>query len=403
MTVRGGPTVATFYCGAGGLDLGFERAGFDIVFANDVDAVAVQTHRELAHARVSVAGDVQKIDLRSAMGADVVMGGPPCQGFSVAGKMDPHDRRSRHVWTFLSLVSRIKPKAFVMENVKNLFDNDRWADLREDLLCAARTLGYSTRLSLLNAADFGAPQDRNRMFLIGIRGDASVPEIKSDPKKSTISVRQALGQLPRYGEPGNDTFCTAKITAAAKPVLRRSPYAGMLFNGAGRPLDLGRPSTTLPASMGGNRTPIIEQNLLDDAGAESWIRKYHAHLWSGGEPLAFGPIEAPLRRLTVEEAAALQGFPIGVKLAGQTSAQFRQIGNSVPPPLAEAVARHLLTFIDKADSRSSVPTIDEDELISTAAAAREQYLLLVLTQSLELPRKPIEMTPQDLDEKFTAV
>jgi DNA (cytosine-5)-methyltransferase 1 len=403
MSVRGGPTVATFYCGAGGLDLGFARAGFDVVFANDIDAVAVQTHRELSHARVAVAGDVNKLDLGPAMGAEVVIGGPPCQGFSVAGKMDPHDARSRHVWTFLSLVSRIKPKAFVMENVRNLYDNDRWSELREDLLGAARMLGYSTRLSLLNAADFGTAQDRNRMFLIGIRGHSSVPEISPDPKSPRISVRQALSQLPGYGAQGNDTFCTAKITAAAKPVLRRSPYAGMLFNGAGRPLDLERPSTTLPASMGGNRTPIIEQNVLDDENAESWIRKYHAHLWSGGEAIAFGPIDAPLRRLTVEEAGVLQGFPIGAKLAGQTSAQFRQIGNSVPPPLAEAVARHLLTFIDKADPKSSVPTMGEDELIATAVEGREQYLLMALTQSLELIRKPNELAPQDLDVEVTAV
>ena len=403
MVIRVGPTVATFYCGAGGLDLGFERAGFDVVFANDIDPVAVQTHRELSHSRIAIAGDVRKVDLKPATGADVVIGGPPCQGFSGAGKMNPHDARSRHVWTFLSLVSRIKPKAFVMENVKNLYDNDRWAELREDLLGAARTLGYSTRLSLLNAADFGVPQDRNRMFFIGIRGNASVPEIEFDPKVTMISVRQALGQLPRYGSLGNDTFCTAKITAAAKPVLRRSPYAGMLFNGAGRPLDLERPSTTLPASMGGNRTPIIEQNLLDDGGAESWIRGYHSHLWSGGEPLAFGPIDAPLRRLTVEEAGALQGFPSGVRLAGQTSAQFRQIGNSVPPPLAEAVARHLLGFIDKADGRSTVPTMDEDDLISTAVERREQFQLLGSTQSLELIRKPRDLAPQDLDAEATAV
>jgi DNA (cytosine-5)-methyltransferase 1 len=403
VTIRGGPTVAAFYCGAGGLDLGFERAGFDLLFANDIDAVAVHTHRALSRARIAVAGDVQKVALEAAMGADVVIGGPPCQGFSVAGKMDPHDARSRHVWTFLSLVSRIKPKAFVMENVKNLYDNDRWSELREDLLSAARILGYSTRLSLLNAADFGAPQDRNRMFLIGIRGVASVPEIKPNPKLRPISVRQALGRLPRYGEPGNDTLCTAEITAAAKPVLRRSPYAGMLFNGAGRPLDLERPSTTLPASMGGNRTPIIEQNILDDPDEESWIRRYHAHLWSGGKPLAFGPIDSPLRRLTVEEAGVLQGFPIGVKFAGQTTAQYRQIGNSVPPPLAEAVARHLLNFIDTADVRSSVPTMEEAELISNAVEGREQYRLMASTQSLDLIRKPNKPVLRDVKVQVTAV
>jgi DNA (cytosine-5)-methyltransferase 1 len=398
----GKPKVATFYCGAGGLDVGFERAGFEIVFANDIDPVAVETHRRLSKARLAVAGDVHNVVLRPAAGVDLVIGGPPCQGFSVAGKMDPHDLRSRHVWTFLSLVSRIKPKAFVMENVKNLYDNDRWTDLREDLLAAARILGYSTRLSLLNAADFGTPQDRSRMFLMGLRGDAPVPDLIPDPNSPVISVREAFKQLPRFGEPGNDTFCPAKVTAAAKPVLRRSPYAGMLFNGAGRPLDLERPSTTLPASMGGNRTPIIEQNLLD-GDSDSWVRKYHAHLWDGGEPLPMGPIDGPLRRLTVEEAAVLQGFPAGIKWAGRGSAQFRQIGNSVPPPLAEAVARHVMSFLADVDDAVEVPTMDEDELIYAAVDAREQYLLWALTKTLNLVSTSRRSgNVQDLDETANA-
>lgn len=398
MASRSELKVATFYCGAGGLDLGFERAGCEIIFANDIDPVAVETHRRLSNARVAVAGDVHTVDLKAAAGADLVIGGPPCQGFSVAGKMDPHDIRSRHVWTFLSLVSRLKPKAFVMENVKNLYDNDRWTDLREDFLAAARILGYSTRLTLLNAADFGTPQDRNRMFLFGLRGDAPVPDLIPDAESPVISVREAFKLLPRYGEPGNDTFCPAKITPAAKPVLRRSPYAGMLFNGAGRPLDLDRPSTTLPASMGGNRTPIIEQNLLD-GDDDSWVRKYHSHLWEGGEPLPMGPIDGPLRRLTVEEAAVLQGFPLGVQWAGQGSAQFRQIGNSVPPPLAEAVARHVATFITDADDSADVPTMDEDELIYAAVEARDQYLLWTLTKTLKLVSKSRRLADvKDLDE-----
>ena len=87
--------------------------------------------------------------------------------------------------------------------------------------------------------------------------------------------------------------------------------------------------------MGGNRTPIIEQNLLDGS-TRSWVREYHAHLWDGGQP--YKEVPSFLRRLTVEEAAALQGFPAGVSWNGKTSVQFRQIGNAVPPTLAAKVA-----------------------------------------------------------------
>lgn len=362
-------SVAAFYSGAGGLDLGFERAGFNIVLANDIDPVAIATHKQYGSADVAIAQDVYTLDLTIASNADVVIGGPPCQGFSVAGKMDPDDPRSLHVWTFLNLVSKIKPRAFVMENVKNLFENKRWTDLRDGLVLAANHLGYSTRLMLLNAADYGVPQSRERMFLVGVLGDVEIPEIQPKPGQERVSVREALSILPRYGEPGNDTFCTAKITAAANPIMRKSPYAGMMFNGAGRPLDLERPSTTLPASMGGNRTPIIEQNLLD-GDSESWIREYHAHLWKGGKPIPFEePVSPHLRRLTVEEAAVLQGFPVGMKFSGGTSAQFRQIGNSVAPPLAEQVASYLKPLIAKADKSIAVPEKSIAELIDIATAA----------------------------------
>lgn len=341
MTEEGGdrPTVAAFYSGAGGLDMGFEQAGFEVLLANDIDPTAIETHRRINNARVAVAQDVTTLDLSEVLrdGADVVIGGPPCQGFSVAGRMDPHDPRSKHVWTFMSLVDQIKPRAFVMENVKNLYENARWSVLREGLVAAAERMGYSTRLMLLNAADFGVPQTRERMFLIGLSGSASLPPLAPDLSVKPVSVREALNALPRHGEPGNDTLCTAKITPATNPVLRRSPYAGMLFNGGGRPLDLDRPATTLPASMGGNRTPIVEQNILD-GDDHSWVRWYHAHLKAGGDPLPVGPHP---RRLTVEEATVLQGFPVGTRFSGTPSAMFRQIGNSVPPPMARAVAEYI--------------------------------------------------------------
>jgi DNA (cytosine-5)-methyltransferase 1 len=150
-----------------------------------------------------------------------------------------------------------------------------------------------------------------------------------------LNVRSALESLPLFGQPGNDAICTAIITPARIPVLRRSPFAGMLFNGQGRPLDLETPALTLPASMGGNRTPIIDQESLE-TGAEPWVIGYHRHLMRGGAPAKSVPKR--LRRLTVQEAAALQTFPTDWKFVGSQSARFRQIGNAVPPELARHVA-----------------------------------------------------------------
>ncbi|MCD2118327.1 MULTISPECIES: DNA cytosine methyltransferase [Rhodococcus] len=348
-----GLTFVSLYSGAGGLDLGFARAGFTPVFANDIDPYAVQTYTRLHEVRdpewreaarrfeghAAVCGDVRvaAAELEAGM-ADLVIGGPPCQGFSVAGRMDPNDPRSRHVFDFLGLVATVKPRAFVMENVAALARNRRWADIIANLQDMA-ALDYKIELIVLNASHWGVPQARERMFLVGVPHDG--PDFAL-PEPPTIdappTVRSTLSLLPRAGEPGNDSLCTAIITLAKSPVLRRSPYAGMLFNGQGRAMGLDRPAPTLPASMGGNRTPIVDEGDLYD-GEEPWIVDYHRRLFvEGKNPLAKLPPEARLRRITVEEAAAIQTFPKDVPWQGAQSARFRQIGNAVPPRLAYQVA-----------------------------------------------------------------
>jgi DNA (cytosine-5)-methyltransferase 1 len=335
----------SLYTGCGGLDLGFHDAGFKTVWANDIDPFALKTYAgELARRKLGkpeiFCGDISKAALPCRGAAEVVIGGPPCQGFSVAGRMDPNDPRSRQVWEFFKVVDHLQPRAFVMENVKSLAVNTRWTRTMHALVEEGEKLGFRTRLLVLNAADYGVPQLRERMFLVGLK-EAVMPT----PTKSLFrtTVREALSELPSYGKPGNHSVCRAIVTAAKTPVMRKSPFAGMLFNGQGRPMDLDAPALTLPASMGGNRTPIIDQKSLED-GSEQWVVSYHSKLMAGGEITS--KIPKRLRRLTVEEAAHLQGFPIGMSFEGSQCAKFRQIGNSVPPALGAAVAKSLRSVLD---------------------------------------------------------
>ncbi|HEU4975266.1 MAG TPA: DNA cytosine methyltransferase [Baekduia sp.] len=328
------PTVISLYSGAGGLDLGFAEVGFELLWANDFDPLAVQTYRENIGDHAT-AGDVLEV-LMPEVRPDVVVGGPPCQGFSVIGRMREDDPRSKHIFHFFDVVERLAPRCFVMENVKALGVSPRWRPLREQLLERAQDLGYTTRLVVLNAADYGVPQARERMFLLGSR----LGEAPSAPEPTTAhrwpTVREALALLPPYGQPGNDSVTRARVVPSREPVMRPSAYAGsLLFNGSGRPLDLDRPAKTLPASMGGNATPIIDQLELAE-GAEPWVVAYHRELQRGGAPARSAPPR--LRRITVEEAAVLQGFPVSFRFRGPRVAQYRQIGNAVPPPLARAVA-----------------------------------------------------------------
>jgi DNA (cytosine-5)-methyltransferase 1 len=336
----------SLYSGAGGLDFGFVRGGFDVRWAIDNDPFAVETYNANL-APHAVRGDVLRVDPPAALQPTLVIGGPPCQGFSVIGRMDPNDPRSQHVDHFFDIAAHVRPRAFVMENVKALAASPRWAAVRQRLLDRATDLGYKHSLFVLNAQDFNVPQSRERMFLVGIRG--ALPERPA----ATIAdrpptVRSALERLPRFGEPGNDASCAARVIPANKPVMRPTAHQGsLLFNGSGRPLRLDGPAKTIPASMGGNATPIIDQDELEH-GAEPWVVEYHRRLQSGEPPLKRAPNR--LRRITVHEAAALQTFPAGWEFAGPRVAQYRQVGNAVPPNLAEAVALSVRRVLEHQDA-----------------------------------------------------
>ncbi len=362
---RNGYRVVSLYSGAGGMDIGFEAAGFETIWANDFDPVAVETFNANIPGDRAIAGDIARVErlLPPPSAVDVVIGGPPCQGFSVAGHMRPDDPRSKHVWNFLRIVEWLQPSGFVMENVAALAVNRRWARVIAQLERKARAMGYRARTFVLDASNHGVPQSRKRMFLVGVRGAEPLgPE--ETTRDSPPTVAQQLAELPPYGQPGNDLLCTARITPAKRPVLRRSPYAGLLLNGKGRVLDLHSPALTLPASMGGNRTPIIDQEWLE--GGDDWISDYCARLWQGEAPVR--EIPDRMRRLTVQEAAALQTFPLGFSFAGRQSAQFRQIGNAVPPMLAFHVARALAETLDARDTESDAAVARDDQLALLSAA-----------------------------------
>lgn len=331
----------SLFSGAGGMDVGFERAGFKVLAASEMDTFACKTYRANHPGSELFEGDVKQYieQLGTFRGVDVVFGGPPCQGFSVAGKMNPDDPRSQLVFSFVKVVREVRPKAFVMENVKALASLEKFQKIREQLFRLFSELGYSVSMNVLNAKDFGSAQNRERVFFVGtlnVKQDIRLGSLEAYRQKA-LSVRDVIQHLGPAGSPSNSRICKAKITLAERPVLRRSPYAGMLFNGQGRPLNPDGWSSTLPASMGGNRTPIIDEHHLYEY-KESWVEKYHEKLWNGADATPEVTVPKHLRRLTVDEAALLQGFPANYEFAGPQSKVYCQIGNAVPCTLAEAVA-----------------------------------------------------------------
>lgn len=357
-------TAISLFTGAGGMDTGFAKAGFKILWANDFDPVACKSYAQ-NHSSPIVCGDINALipELGKYKGVDLVFGGPPCQGFSVAGKMDPSDPRSSLIWSFLEAVEKTKPRAFVCENVKALGVLEKWSSVRQEFMRRAEKLGYGCTYAVLNASDYGAPQSRERVFFIGLRGKAGIDakQFLNAYRRKGSTVVDAIRGLGRAGSETNLRVCNAKITLAENPVLRKSPYAGMLFNGLGRPLRINGVSATLPASMGGNKTPIIDEGQLFD-GLPSWIEEYHGNLMKGGKA-SYGLAPSRLRRMTVDEAIRIQTFPKDYKFVGGPSAIFRQIGNSVPPVLAECVAEAVRDLLQKKAKRSA-PEVGQQHLLT---------------------------------------
>lgn len=364
----------SLFTGAGGMDVGFDAAGFNIVCANEINTSAGDTYESNFTDVQLIRGDVNDCIDAFPQETNVVFGGPPCQGFSIAGKMSKDDPRSKLIFSFLDIVKRCSPDAFVMENVKALISLEKFSDIRQKYLEKSKTLGYTVVPILCLATDFGVPQKRERVFFIGLKRNRAkeliekrfgfctqeyfektyaciVQRMFDERKIPAQTVKESLRDLGIAGTDKNPLSCTSKITYVKKPIIRKSPYAGMLFNGSGRPIDLDGYANTLPASMGGNHTPIIDEQCLHDLADENWVVSYHAELVAG-KTRVDQEVPARMRRITIKEAAKLQTFPDDYVWEGSKSAIYKQIGNAVPCKLAEAVANVLMEMLHESEAKS---------------------------------------------------
>jgi DNA (cytosine-5)-methyltransferase 1 len=346
--------VISLFTGAGGLDLGFARAGFSTAVACEMNKDACATYRANLGPEI-FEGDVRELIGRLHSGAaEAVVGGPPCQGLSIAGKMDPLDPRSTLIDSYFDAVEKVAPQTFVMENVDALLSMKKWEPRLSAIRARAQAMGYGLFCTVLNAADFGVPQSRRRFFAIGGRGmtdddvAAIVRPVVEALKTAPTPAIEVFRRLGPQGTALNPATSRAIVTFSKNPVMRPTAYAGMLFNGAGRPVDPSRPSPTITASAGGNKTHLVDEEQVF-GGGRSFSEAYHAHLSKGGAPGAL-QIPSTLRRMTLEESRAFQTFPEGFAFHGPTSARYRQIGNAVPAGLAFVVATAARAVLDAARS-----------------------------------------------------
>jgi DNA (cytosine-5)-methyltransferase 1 len=302
--------------GAGGQSLGLEQAGFAHVAAVEIDPDACATLR-----LNWPDWDVQQLDVHhfkgiDYQGVDLLAGGVPCPPFSIAGKQLGADDERDLFPQALRLVEECEPAAVMLENVRGLA-TARFARYREQVLARLHELGYRTYWQVLNASEFGVPQLRPRFILVAMR-----PEVAEHFQWPT-----PVGTPPTVGETLRDLMAAGGWAGAGAWAARA--------NGIG------------PTLVGGSRKHG-GPDLGPTRAREAWLK-----LGVDGKGLADAPPgpavpASHMPRLTLQMAAALQGFPPGWRFSGRKTAGYRQIGNAFPPPVARAVGGCLRSAIEAA-------------------------------------------------------
>lgn len=339
------PKAASLFSGAGGLDIGIESAGFEVVLRADSSPECCETLR--ANGREASLMDIRSLKSLPA-GLDLVFGGPPCQSFSSAGSMGGvGDPRGQLVFEFARLVASAKPKLFLMENVRGLATT-RSPDgvpggVLKALVAAMEGEGYACRVAMLNAADFGSPQRRVRLFIMGSLAGPPPDEPEPIRWKGGDPAWETLGQfLERHGD--TDEAAWSRPTPELAAALDGVP------DGSGLKSPGKREATRPSGHWGYKQGAFVADRSLPARTVTASPTTDLVRLPDGS-----------LRRLTLREIAGLQGFPTGWRFCGTRSQRFRQAGNAVPGPLAKAVGERLaarLASWDASEPPASSPLPD---------------------------------------------
>ncbi|ACB80010.1 DNA-cytosine methyltransferase [Methylorubrum populi BJ001] len=374
------PIGIDLFSGAGGLSLGFEQAGFDVRAAAEIDPVHAAVHKfnfpNCAVLARSVVGlTAAEIREAAALGpsdrVDVVFGGPPCQGFSMIGHRVLDDPRNRLVHEFVRLVHELDANYFLFENVKGLTVGKHRAFL-DELVTAFRNVGYDVALpwQVLDAADFGVPQHRERLILLGARRGLPLP-VYPLPTTRPADRLPGLQDLPVGPScldalddlPDADAFEVLDLTDAVRTVAYKAPsrYASEMRGLSNNAWHYGYPRKWDPGLMTSSwrteHTPVSQARFAATRpGQTEPISRFYklrpdglSNTLRAGTDGARGAFTSPRpihyarpRCVTVREMARLHGFPDWFRFQWTKWHGARQIGNAVPPPLARAVAAEIV-------------------------------------------------------------
>lgn len=354
--------VVDLFCGAGGLSKGFLDAGYDVVLGIDYDDPALETFQKNHGSATAMKLDlynheniekiVEFLKERNIDNLDVLVGGPPCQGFSYAGKMDINDKRNFLYIAMVKLTERLRPKAVLLENVLAMIEANGGVGARR-VIDDFRAIGYKMVPKVLFAPDYGVPQIRKRVFFVGLRDSVDefcFPEAMLDPAHY-ITCEEAISDLPSLqtdkgeivrGEKVQDYMTDPK--SDYQRLMRKQSLK--VYNHVG----------SVPIEKTRKMIALVPEgkNYLALPDEYRGLYKYHEALTRYNSKKPSLTINTGHRshfhykwnRIpTVRESARLQSFPDDFIFYGNQSEQFKQVGNAVPPLLGQVIAEQLKKYI----------------------------------------------------------
>ena len=328
--------IVSLFAGCGGLDLGFEKAGFDVVWANEYDTTIHATYR-LNHLQTELnTSDIRKLSPQDIPNCDGIIGGPPCQSWSLGGSCRGiEDERGKLVYDYIRIVRAKNPKFFIMENVPGMVTPRHFTSFKQ-FLALFEDAGYRLKYELINTADFKIPQERLRLIIVGIRKDLQVEYFfPTAINETSVTLSQAIGDLPDNPRP----YYKEKVLPDEGKVLNHDYYTGPYdhkFMARNRVRGWNELSFTIQAQA--KNAPLHPQ-----APKMVYV--------SPGERKFETSKEQLYRRLSVRECARIQTFPDKFKFVySDIQDGYKMVGNAVPPRLAFYLAKSMRECFSICDS-----------------------------------------------------
>lgn len=354
------PKVIDLFAGVGGFSLGFQRAGFDIILANEYDVEIAKSYSFNHPSTKMIVEDITKLDYVREFSEyvgkiDVIVGGPPCQGFSQKGQRKTIlDERNFLFQFFVKAVSFIQPKYFVMENVPNLFTSEK-GYFKKELEILFNELGYDLSLGVMNASDYGVPQNRRRAIIIG-KKEGKAPDIPL-PKDYKVTIWDAISDLA-YLSSGEGEEVQQYLMAPQsnyQQLMRRN--SDTLFNHIATKHSLLALERLAMIPPNGGRDSLPKEHLTKSIYSGTWSRMVKEDasvtITTRFDTPSSGKFTHPFlhRAITVREGARIQSFPDTFRFIGSKGSQMKQVGNAVPPLMAQAIAETILNDLDIHNSK----------------------------------------------------